>query len=145
MNFTQEKILYGVSNYSASVILYFAAILSPVESRWALVTLASSLAVSCSLTLTFKGMDETIRLIIGRASLAILSGIFLTKPTVWFFAITTAHTDVIALGGVSAACCAFGFILGYAGLNYLMKKSDAIAKRFIDGKIKQYIPEDSSP
>lgn len=145
MNYTQERIIYGLGNIVASMFFTLGAIFTPGESRWLFVTLASAVLMSAMLSLTFKRADETIRLVIGRGGISILCGIFLSKPLVLYFGIHSAETDIVILGACAALSSIFGFILGFAGLEYLIKKSDAIAKRFIDAKVDAFIPPENKP
>ena len=137
-----EKVYFGLGSMVTAATSVLAAVFSPTDSRWVFVTLSCSIMTALSLTLSFKKPDETIKVVVGKAMISILSGIFLTKLAVYFFGLSTVHTDLIALGGVACACCSFGFFLLWAGLRYLMKRSDAIAKQYIDGKIGEVLPKE---
>jgi len=140
MNCTQERVIYGMGNIFASTFFTLGAIFNPGEARWIFVTLASAVLMSSMMSLTFKRSDETIRLVIGRGGISIMCGIFVSKPLVWWFGIHSAETDIVILGACAALSSIFGFVLGFAGLEYLIKKSDSIAKRFIDAKVDGWMP-----
>ncbi len=137
MSFVQERITFASVWILNGTFSYLGLIMSPEESRWLFVTLIASFAVSGILSLGLKGSDESIRVILGRAGTSLLTGIFATYPIVDFFHIESAHKNVISLGGVAAGVSALGFILGFAGLEYLMRKRASFAKDIVD----RYIPK----
>jgi len=142
MNYTHEKIFLGIFSLASSGMCTVGAIISTGDTRWFCVTLAVSLITSCLLALMFKKPDETIQLVAGRCGISILGGVFLTKLVAWYFNITIIHTDVVALGGLTCAVCIGVYILGFKALRYLEKRSDFLAKKFIDGKVSAILGPD---
>lgn len=140
MTFQTERTLYGVGSMISAAMFQLAAIFSPSESRWIFATLATSIMMALCLTLIFKGKDDTINFVVGRAIFSILAGILLTKPFVHYFNIMSAHEDIIVLSGCASICCVAGYIIGVAILRYLMQRSDYLAKRLVDAKVGQILP-----
>lgn len=143
MTFQTERMLFGAGSMLSAALFQMAAIFSPAESRWIFVTLATSIMMALCLTLIFKGKDDTINFVVGRAVFSIMSGILLTKPFVYYLNIETVHSDIIILSGCASICCIAGYIVGVAILRYLMKNSDYLAKKFVDSKVTQYFPPES--
>lgn len=107
------------------------AILTTGEARWLYVTLASSSMTSGFLALMFKRSDETMRLVIGRCGFAILGGVLATRPIVHQLGFEkVTETDIISLGGLSAATCIGTFFLGYAFLLILESNAPALAEKW---------------
>jgi hypothetical protein len=115
------------------------AILTQGDTRWFCVTLSVSTIVAVFLSLGLKRDHETIHLVISRAGVSLCSGVFVTRPFAWYFNLASVHTDTVNLAGSAALCCTLGFILGFAGLSYLMKRSDFLAKKFIDLKAAPFL------
>lgn len=137
MSFVQDRILFTISWLGAMVGSYSGIVVSQEEQRWFFVTLTAAFATSGILTLGLKGDGETIRVIIGRAGVALLTGIFATYPVVNSFNLETAHTSLISLGGIACLVTAAGFLFGYTGLEILMRRRAAYAEKLI----KKWMPK----
>ncbi len=136
MTYTQEKIMFGSSTMLAATFSTVGAIISAGELRWICVTLTVSIITSSFLALIFKRTEETIRIVVGRSGMAILSGVFASKYLVHSYCLTFADNDIVALGAIACACCILGFIVGYVLLQMLNKNSDRIAEWIL----KKWIP-----
>ena len=133
MTYTQEKIFFGVSSIVSSALFGMGAILSEGhETRWIYVTLACSVITASFLSLIFKKVDETMRIVVGRSGMSILGGIFGSKAVVSYFGWEQPNSDVVVLGGVAVSCCIFAFIIGYALLHVVNRKSSDIANKILD-------------
>jgi hypothetical protein len=132
MNAFHEKILFGISTLSSTGFSVLGAMLTTGESRWLYVTLAASSMTSGFLALMFKRQDETMRLVVGRCGFAILGGILATRPITHFLGFEKlTETDIISLGGLSAATCIVTFFVGFALLTILEKQAPAIADKWL--------------
>lgn len=133
MTYTQEKIFFGLSSLVSSALFGMGAILSEGhETRWIYVTLACSIITASFLALIFKKVDETMRIVVGRSGMSILGGIFGSKAVVTHFGWEAPNSDVVVLGGVAVSCCIFAFIIGYALLHVVNRKSSDIANKILD-------------
>ena len=129
MTYTQEKITYGLAAMASAGMSTLGAILTDGESRWLFVTITSSILTACFLALVFKRVDETIRIVIGRAGLSILGGVLGSRYIVHRYAMTSAENDIVALAGVAAAVTIGGFILGYPLLQLINSRSGTLAEK----------------
>lgn len=136
-----EKIFFGLTVLASAVFSFFGTILTAGETRWLFMTALTSLLTSGFLALMFKKVDDTIQYVVGRCGIAILGGIFGTQPAVHYLGITNVETNIITLGGVSAAACAATFILGYCFLKLLESRAPGFAERIL----KKYVPETLQP
>lgn len=84
------------------------------------------------LVLVFKRSIDPIRIVVGRCGIALLGGIFLTKPTIHYFGLHAAADNAITLGGIASACSAAMFLVGFALLRLINRSSDRIASKIID-------------
>lgn len=129
MTYTQEKITYGIASLAAAASSTFGAILSSGETRWLMVTMTSSILTACFLSLIFKRVDESIRLVIGRAGLAILGGVLGSRYIVYHYGIDLVDRDVVALAGVAAVVTMASFVIGYPLLQLINSKSGTLAEK----------------
>lgn len=136
MTFAQDRILFTLSWIGSIAGSYSGIVVSQAEQRWFFVTLTAAFATSGILTLGLKGDDETIRVIVGRAGVALLIGIFATYPVVNYFNMESAHTSLVSLGGIACLVTAAGFVFGYTGLQILMNRRAKLAERLL----KKYLP-----
>lgn len=141
MNPFHEKIFFGFTVLSSAFMSFLGAVLTEGETRWFFMTGIVSLITSGFLALMFKKLDDTIQYVAGRCGIAILGGIFGTQPAVHYLSITTAETNIITLGGVSAVACTFTFIIGFTLLKLVESRSPAFADRIL----KRYVPEIGTP
>lgn len=126
-----EKLFFGFTTLSSTAFSMCGAILTTGEARWIYVTLAASSMTSGFLALMFKRGEETMRLVVGRCGFAILGGVLATRPIVHHLGFEkVADTDIISLGGLSAATCIATFFVGYALLSCLEKSAPAIAEKW---------------
>ena len=131
MNSFHEKLFFGFTTLVSTGCSMLGAIITTGEARWLYVTLAASSMTSGFLALMFKRQDETMRLVIGRCGFAILGGILATRPIVHHLGFDkVADTDIISLGGLSAATCIGTFFVGYALLSCLEKNAPALAEKW---------------
>ena len=131
MNAFHEKIFFGVITLASTAFSMVGAIMTDGDARWLYVTLAVSSMTSGFLALMFKKHDETMRLVVGRCGFAILGGVLATRPIVHqlgFEQIT--QTDIISLGGLSAATCIMTFFVGFALLSCIERGSPALAEKW---------------
>ena len=132
MNQFHEKLFFGFTTLFSTGCSMLGAIISTGEARWLYVTLAASSMTSGFLALMFKRQDETMRLVIGRCGFAILGGVLATRPLVHHLGFEkVADTDIISLGGLSAATCIGTFFIGYALLARLERNSPKIAEKWM--------------
>lgn len=136
MTFAQDRIMFTLSWLGSIGASYAGIAVSPSEQRWFFVTLCAAFATSGILTLGLKGDGETIRVIVGRAGVALLFGIFATYPVVNWFSIESAHESLVALGGIAALVTAVGFVVGFTGLESLMRRRALLAEKLL----KKYLP-----
>lgn len=139
MSYTQEKIFLGICSLAGSGISFLGALLSTGDVRWFCVTLSMSFITSCLLSLMFKQPEETIQLVVARCGLTILGGVFLTKYVAWQFNIQTIHTDIVAFGGLACLVSIITFVVGYKALRYLERRSEYLARKFVDSKVGMII------
>lgn len=139
MDAFHEKIFFGLTLLASAVFSFFGTVLTAGETRWLFMTALTSLLTSGFLALMFKKTSDTIQYVTGRCGIAILGGIFGTQPAVHYLGITSVETNIITLGGVSAAACAATFMVGFVFLKLLEAKAPAFAERILkryggDGK-----------
>ena len=131
MNTFHEKVFFGLTTLATTGFSMIGAIMTTGEARWLYVTFAASSMTSGFLALMFKRADETIRLVVGRCGFAILGGILATRPIVHQLGFqSVADTDIISLGGMSAATCIATFFVGYSLLAIIEKSSPSIAEKW---------------
>lgn len=131
MNQFSEKVFFGVTTLTSTGFSMVGAILTTGEARWLYVTLAASSMTSGFLALMFKRQEETMRLVVGRCGFAILGGVLATRPIVHHLGFeAVADTDIISLGGLSAATCIGTFFIGFAMLSILEKSAPSIAEKW---------------
>lgn len=131
MNQFHEKLFFGFTTLVSASFSTVGAILTTGEARWLYVTLAASSMTSGFLALMFKKADETMRLVIGRCGLAVLGGVLATRPIVHHLGFEkVTETDIISLGGLSAATCIGTFFIGHALLKVLEKTAPALAEKY---------------
>lgn len=128
----QEKTAFGIFNLISATLLWIGALVTTGEARWLYITFASSVLTAGFLSLIFKRTDETIRIVVGRSGLAILGGVLGSKWLVTHYQLENIHQDGIALAGLAAAVCLLAFVIGFALLKIIAKKSDQIAQRLLD-------------
>lgn len=131
MNNFHEKVFFGIITLVSSGFSTIGAILTTGEARWLYVTLAASSMTSGFLALMFKRADETMRLVIGRCGLAIMGGVLATRPIVHHLGFEkVSETDIISLGGLSAATCIATFFIGHAMLSIIEKSAPKLAEKW---------------
>lgn len=131
MSSFHEKIFFGCITLLSSGFSMVGAIMTDGDARWLYVTLASSSMTSGFLALMFKRAEETMRLVIGRCGFAILGGILATRPVVHSLGFEqVTETDIISLGGLSAATCIGTFFVGYAMLSCIEKAAPSLAEKW---------------
>jgi peptidoglycan/LPS O-acetylase OafA/YrhL len=128
----QEKTAFGIFNLLSAGILWLGARVTTGEERWLYITFASSVLTAGFLSLIFKRTDETIRIVIGRSGLAILGGVLGSKWVAKAWSLDHVHQDGIDLAGLAALVCIASFIIGFAFLKIIAKKSDQIAARILE-------------
>lgn len=136
MTYTQEKITYGLAAMASAAMATLGAVMSEGESRWLFVTLTSSILTACFLALVFKRVDETIRIVIGRAGLSILGGVLGSHYIVRQYGLKIVDNDIVALAGVAAGVTMGGFIIGYPLLQLINAKSGTISQKIF----KKFFP-----
>lgn len=136
MTYPQEKCFLVICHLSAAAASWVGAILSTGDIRWLMITFAASFIMSCLLAVTFKRAEETIQYVAARCGFTILGGVFLTKYIAWQANLSVVHTDPIALAGVTCLVSILTFTVGFKALGYLEKRSDFLAKKFIDSKMR---------
>jgi len=129
MTYTQEKITYGVGALASAAMSTVGAVLSDGDVRWFCVTFTASILTACFLALIFKRVDEGIRLVIGRAGMAILGGVLASRYIVHHYGLKIVDNDVVALAGVAAGVTAVGFVVGYPLLQLINSKSGTLAEK----------------
>lgn len=132
MHPTADKILYGAAALLSSAASTMGAVMTEGETRWLYVTMTASILTACFLALIFKKAEESIRIVIGRSGLAILSGVLLSRWMVHKFGIEMVNGDVVALAGLAAAVTIGGFLVGFKLLHVINSKSDSLAKKLFD-------------
>jgi hypothetical protein len=132
MTHFQEKTAFGIFNLLSAAILWTGALVTTGEARWLYITFASSVLTAGFLSLIFKRTDETIRIVVGRSGLAILGGVLGSKWIVAHWGLHHLDADGIALAGLASAVCLLSFVIGFAILQLIAKKSDQIAARILD-------------
>ena len=126
-----EKIGFGLSSLAFTAFSTMGAMMTTGETRWVYVTLASSSMMSGFLSLMFKAPDETVRLAIGRFGFAIMGGILGTKPIIHQLGFSQlCETDIISLGGLSAATSILTFFLGVGVLKSLELAAPQIVEKW---------------
>lgn len=131
MNQFHEKVFFGFITLASTAFSMIGAILTTGEARWLYVTLAASSMTSGFLALMFKRADESMRLVVGRCGFAILGGILATRPIVHHLGFEkVTETDIISLGGLSAATCIGTFFVGFAMLSCIEKSSPVLAEKW---------------
>ena len=106
------------------------AIMTDGEARWIYVTMAVSGLVAGFLSLLFKA--RTIRSVVGRSGIAILGGIFATKPIMFWMNIQPNGLDVIELGAAAGLVTILTFFVGRQLLFLLDRKAPGLAQKIID-------------
>ena len=124
-----EKLTFGTFTGGASVISAIGAILTEGDARWLCITAFISFLTSGFLSLMFKKVDETIQIVVGRAGIAILGGMFATRPVVHWFNLESVYTDAIYLAGVSAGVCVLMFFVGIQLIKVLEVSAPSLAKK----------------
>lgn len=122
-----EKLFFGISSLISSSFSLLGAIVSTGEARWLCVTFTACIVTSTMLALIFKQPNERIGKVVGRCGIALLCGVLGTKYVVGYYAITSAHDDMIVLAGVSSLTCIAGFMIGVPLLKVLENRSSKIA------------------
>jgi hypothetical protein len=136
-----DKLIIGFSSIFAAGISHLGAILSEGEVRWFFVTVSVSLITAVFLAMMFKRPDETIQLMAARCGFTLLGGVFLTKGVAHHMGIELIERDIIAFGGLTCGVAITTFILGYQILRYLERRSEYLAKKFVDSKIGTFLGE----
>jgi hypothetical protein len=127
-----EKLLFGFTSLLTTTFSTMGAILTEGETRWVYVTFAASSMTSGFVTLMFKKANDTIQATMGRFGFAILGGILGTKPIIHHLGFEQlVETDIISLGGLSAATCIGTYFIGYACLTILEKVAPSIAAKWL--------------
>jgi hypothetical protein len=129
MSYTQEKITYGIAALASAAASTIGAVFSTGEARWLMCTLTSSILTACFLALVFKRADEGIRLVVGRAGLAIIGGALGSRFIVHHYGIKAVDNDIVALAGVAAAVTIAGFVVGYPLLQLINARSGTLAEK----------------
>lgn len=132
MTYFQEKIVFGGATFLSSAISGLGAILTVGEARWVYITLCMSIITASFLSLLFKRLDESVRVVIGRCGISILLGIFGTRALFHYYDLTLANDDSLILGGLSCLVTTVGFFIGYEILGILNSESRSITQRLVD-------------
>ena len=127
-----ERIFFGITSIFASSVSLMGAIMTDGEARWIYVTMAVSGLVAGFLSLMFKARGETIRSVVGRSGIAILGGIFATKPIMFWMKIQPNGLDVIELGAAAGLVTILTFFVGRQLLFLLDRKAPGLAQKIID-------------
>ena len=135
MAYCHDKILFGITSALSGSILWIGAVFTDGEARWLYLTAAASIMMAGFLSLVFRRPTESIRLVIGRAGIAILGGIFGTRLLVHNFDLGEMAADGINLAGIATIACAITFFAGIRALNILAKRSNALIDRVLDAAI----------
>ncbi len=136
MTYPQDKIVLVTGHLLFTLGSWVAAIWSPADVRWLILTAGTSSVMSALLGVTFKKDKETIQLVAARCVFTIIGGITATRFLVWKFSLDHLHSDPVLLIGATALVCCVMFTVGFAALRYLESKSDFFAKKFIDSKTR---------
>lgn len=124
-----EKMTFGTFTAVPAVISAVGAILTEGDTRWLCITAFISFLTSGFLSLMFKKPDETIQIVVGRAGIAILGGMFATRPVVHMFALEDVYKDAIYLAAVSSGVCVGMFSVGVALLKILEASAPTLANK----------------
>lgn len=141
MNYFQEKITLSVSSIIATALASYAAVISTGAVQWFCITLAVSFITSVLLSLTFRQFGETMSLVASRCGISMLGGIFITKYLSLEFEINVIHTDLVAFAGLTSLITTVMFIFGYKVLRILERRSNYLASRFVDARLKALFPD----
>ena len=126
-----EKLFFGFTTLLTTTFSTLGAMMTTGETRWVYVTFAASSLTSGFVTLMFKKTKDTLQATLGRFGFAILGGILGTKPIIHHLGFETlAETDIISLGGLSAATCIGTYFVGFAFLTLLEKAAPEIAGKW---------------
>lgn len=144
LDYFHEKLLFGALSVISSSFLWMGAIMTTGESRWLYLTAAASIMMSGFLSLVFRRPDESIRLVIGRAGIATLGGIFGTKFVVHHYDLGIAIEDGINLAGIASLVCVTVFFVGIKALNILSTRADSILEKLL-GALLPNNPKNDPP
>lgn len=140
MTYFHEKTIFGVCGVLTWSVSTLGAVLVEDEAlRYFYATFSMSILTAFFMALVFRKADETIRLVIGRCGLSILAGVFGTRFLIHYFELERASTDVITLMGLSGVVTMAGFLVGFALLKVLDRKSNSLAGALL----KRWLPEDT--
>lgn len=138
MSYPQEKIVLVLGHLFFALASWLAAMWSPEDVRWIILTAGASTVMAALLGVTFKKDKETIQLVAARCVFTIIGGVTATRFVVWKLSLDHLHADPILLIGAAALVSCVMFTVGFAGLRYLENRSEFLAKKFIDSKIKAF-------
>jgi hypothetical protein len=86
-------------------------------------TMAVSILVACFLSLGFRKPTESIKVVIGRAGITLVAGVFGTRALVHFLALDHVNDDVFLLGAFSAAVSLVAYFPGHGLIKSLDRET----------------------
>lgn len=124
-NYYQDKVVLTLSAIVSSFISTVVGLASAESDiRWACMTVAVSILVSCFLSLSFRRPTESIKVVIGRAGITLVAGVFGTRALVHYYALKVVNEDIFLLGAVSSAVCIVAYFPGHSLIKSLDKESN---------------------
>lgn len=101
MDYYSEKIFFAVCSLVSTALFSIAAVLTEGDVRWILITTAVSVMTASFLSLAFRKAGESIRIVLGRSGMTILSSIMVSKAAVMYFNLNVVTEDVILVGAAA--------------------------------------------
>lgn len=133
MSYFHEKLLFGFCGFAAWSVTTLGAIMAEDEAmRYFYATFSISILTAFFMALVFRRADETIRLVIGRCGLSILSGVFGTRAAIYYFALEKTGADIVLLMGLAGVITMAGFLIGFAFLKIINRKAGQIGERLAE-------------
>ena len=143
MSYFHEKIILGLAGLASSSVALLGAVMVADEAmRYFYATASIAILTAVFLALVFRRTDETIRLVIGRCGLSILSGIFGTRWAIHYFQLQQTDADIVLLMGLAGVVTIAGFLVGFALLKIINRKASQIAEKIADKYIGVMDSED---
>lgn len=133
MSYFHEKTILGFAGLLSWSVTTLGAVMVEDEAlRYFYATFSISILTAFFMALVFRRTDETIRLVIGRCGLSILSGIFGTRFAIHYFKLEKTGADIVLLMGLSGIVTIAGFLIGFAFLKVINRKASQIANKIAD-------------
>ncbi len=143
MTYFQDKLFFSASILFAGMFAWVGAILTVGDVRWLYATLASSTLTSGFLALTLRRPGDPMGIIVPRAALGVLGGVFGTKVCVVSFdsfkhLASTFEDDILFLCGISALVSMVSHIVGYAVIKAADDSAQNIASLLVKTLLKKF-------